>query len=521
MWVGAHHALRLLEPNDRGALGQEGWCGGVRCRIKANARVRSRRGRLCAVTFNSLVITMPDEGNQSEIWPIDRAGCSLKKLVSNLVSGRLATPPNLDIRTVAVQSTQGRWHNYSTVIRVTDENRPTRKIVFPRLLLYRTIVQLSSVSEDAFDRVVTGWRLEVGAEHGFSLEDAVRPEREPSWNEWCDQPCLVISLEEQTPHRDSAYGPDGPFLNPVEGVFARDVPAVAQNWLDHPWRRDHQSRSEYKLIIPDTRVVLKDIARTPTGFRLIVSNKLDCELYCGVTCEDNRGVSRSIVRRLPKSGRQSIAHSYEIEKLDLWIMTSDGVWLDRYYENAQNAAWGNPILRDPHSYSDDYKTLTGALAIGESETVEFKPYVRVLNANDKIQEIVRTVCAFANTSGGAIYFGVSNELEILGTAGLSKEYQELCEGDRSKMESSYVRDLRRVITEAIAPRPELEFEWLEVAALRVLRLHVKSGQRKPFAVALSGDILVRTGGNNRKIRPSDIPHVFPHTLTTTSRGNLF
>src|SRR5262249_36549936 len=48
--------------------------------------------------------------------------------------------------------------------------------------------------------------------------------------------------------------------------------------------------------------------------------------------------------------------------------------------------------------------ILAALAGGETDTVEFKPFVSL--DSDKRREIVRTVVAFANGNGGRIFVGV-------------------------------------------------------------------------------------------------------------------
>jgi ATP-dependent DNA helicase RecG len=52
--------------------------------------------------------------------------------------------------------------------------------------------------------------------------------------------------------------------------------------------------------------------------------------------------------------------------------------------------------------------LRQIIALGEGETLEFKETTR------QRSDAAKTVCAFLNTKGGRVVFGVTNEREIIG-----------------------------------------------------------------------------------------------------------
>lgn len=64
--------------------------------------------------------------------------------------------------------------------------------------------------------------------------------------------------------------------------------------------------------------------------------------------------------------------------------------------------------------------LLKAIAEGEGERTEFKEFVDLprgkepLADKDKFMQLLRTAAAFANTAGGTLYVGVSDDCEIVG-----------------------------------------------------------------------------------------------------------
>ena len=90
----------------------------------------------------------------------------------------------------------------------------------------------------------------------------------------------------------------------------------------------------------------------------------------------------------------------------------------------------------------------------ESQTVEFKE--KITNT------FLKTVSAFANYSGGDIYFGVTDTGECVGIANAS----EFC------------LDVENKINESISPKPDFSFE----TNLKndVIKLHINPGLYKPY-----------------------------------------
>jgi len=121
---------------------------------------------------------------------------------------------------------------------------------------------------------------------------------------------------------------------------------------------------------------------------------------------------------------------------------------------------------------EDIKSIVQA---GEGYNAEFK--IRVPN---KVKEITEELCAFANSAGGVLLIGVSDDNLIHGVS--------IDNGKRSAIQNS--------INE-INPHLPADFYAVEVDGKTVWVIEVNTGIQKPYA--LSGAIYVRQGPNTQKL----------------------
>ncbi len=115
---------------------------------------------------------------------------------------------------------------------------------------------------------------------------------------------------------------------------------------------------------------------------------------------------------------------------------------------------------------------------GENNTTEFKERLD--------QEAIETASAFANTSGGSILIGVSDEREITGIT-IGKET---------------LRNMSNRISQVIDPRVMLEVESVAVEEKSVLLVHITESSIKP--VSVKGICYKRVGNSNRVMSPQEI-----------------
>lgn len=133
--------------------------------------------------------------------------------------------------------------------------------------------------------------------------------------------------------------------------------------------------------------------------------------------------------------------------------------------------------------------LKQRIAQGENSTAEFKERLD--------QEAIETAVAFANTNGGTILIGVSDNREIIGIT-IGKET---------------LRDVANRISQAIEPRVVIDIESLEVEGKSVLLVQITASQIKP--VSVKGICYKRVGNSNRVMSPQEIAQMHLESVGQT------
>lgn len=128
------------------------------------------------------------------------------------------------------------------------------------------------------------------------------------------------------------------------------------------------------------------------------------------------------------------------------------------------------------------------------------------------RNVMKTVAAFANGDGGAIIFGVSDEV---GVVGLSAAESGGRARDRlANLVRSWVSPLPGFTIEAL-PASELKSRWIVV-------LTVEPGDQRPYAAGTQPTnfvYYVRRGANSYAIGPTDVGALAqPRSGTSQSEG---
>lgn len=130
------------------------------------------------------------------------------------------------------------------------------------------------------------------------------------------------------------------------------------------------------------------------------------------------------------------------------------------------------------------KELAGA---GEGLLVELKE-----DLPSEEHRFLDSVIAFANTNGGTILIGVSDNCEIVG---IKKNTQEIRQ------------TITNWISEKCDPRPLFTMNQVEVDAKTVIVVDVPMGSTKPYHHHDRG-FIVRSGASNRQARRSEVEEMF-------------
>jgi predicted HTH transcriptional regulator len=144
--------------------------------------------------------------------------------------------------------------------------------------------------------------------------------------------------------------------------------------------------------------------------------------------------------------------------------------------------------------------VTEACRNGEGPRVEFKPFIKP--DNDKLQEVIRTVAAFANADGGHIFLGISDGCEIDGiNESLGELMQSVPDEDACKQ---YLGTLGGKIREEIKGDVHLAFSNVAINGRWIAVIDVAEAEEKPITTRREERVLyVRRGSTNAKARPEE------------------
>lgn len=417
--------------------------------------------------------------------------------------------PRLTTKTIAIR-TDDSWANYGTVVRLTEGEGESPKDegvvdLGKEVRLISSAVDAKSIqSTDDLRRQMARWREVTGVEHGFHFRDGVRVSRKASRNDWTGvTPCWVFEPAEDVDNRVNVNSPDGPFLNPNEEIFADELPTLAMRWLECPaLSGQRQVRNEYYFVAADPRPHLEELEAADQELTIRVTETGNQSLYCGAVFTNLQGDQYE--RWAPvddSSGEAQIQFVGSVKELDLYLMLEDGEWLDRYHETERFQSWDRSLFNEPREEIDpEYADLVSALEKGESESVEFKEWIKAAKRDKKSRELLESAVAFSNARGGYIYIGVDDHGEPVNIIPeLEKAYGDRTGGDREAMQDAYAADLRRMLSEGVAPQIRPEFDWIERAKLPILRITIPPGAGDArYVVIETRTAYIRVGATDRK-----------------------
>jgi hypothetical protein len=173
-----------------------------------------------------------------------------------------------------------------------------------------------------------------------------------------------------------------------------------------------------------------------------------------------------------------------------WILLkSGGDWLDRRFLTqpwTRTTEVGVEVIVEPRT------RLEAFVADRETDRVEFK---RAVPSDDTGKaKVMKTVCAFANGSGGSLLFGIDDDQQLPGVP--------------AQIVGRLRDQLTQVVGSWIEPRPRIDFEVLPIGEGEsvVLELQVSPG-RGLYGCARRGDtpvVYVRHLATTVRARPGEI-----------------
>lgn len=247
--------------------------------------------------------------------------------------------------------------------------------------------------------------------------------------------------------------------------------------------------------LPDTRARVRSAMWTPGKLNLTLEINIPSEdielqiLHLGSARVPHVGktMSGEIELQVPDDARELLI--YLVHREGDCIMT---VHLRHVYDSFGPVP--NELVGRSRVESD--------LGKGEGDQIEFKPFI---SQNDpKESEIVETVIAFANTSGGRIYVGVADrDTSLLGSAKLREAFK----GSEEVALKAQANRLRLLISNRVVPTTRVLVEEIRIFDAPLVTITVEPGGQT-HCDGQNNQVWVRRGASNVRPTPGELTHSF-------------
>jgi hypothetical protein len=230
----------------------------------------------------------------------------------------------------------------------------------------------------------------------------------------------------------------------------------------------------------------------------------------GVSHED---VEVQAVLRLLLGGVITVAKSPDPDGVVEWEVGDTVVRAEIYVvHSGGDLLWQTEVrntgsmIRTPAQAHSAQEVADRDLAEGESDQVEFKPFLIEGDESGKAGECIRTIVAFSNSAGGRLYLGVQDDSVPEGRG----RYLKSAGTDPDKAEEAHRKRMTKMISDKIKPVPKnVSMDVVEVAGSPIFAVTVRPGADGPYSTH-ENDIFVRKGGTNRRPDPrSELPGLYP------------
>ena len=268
----------------------------------------------------------------------------------------------------------------------------------------------------------------------------------------------------------SMNAPSLPIVRPGIPIVA-DAWEAVEAWMHEP--RSHNSDVALDVVVPMAGARISHVAVGPDAVRVRIEGTAGTDVRMHFSGSGEVDVSNQAVEF--------------VAALDDGLPDTVSVFLVNMHDDVLDWAQIRPRHDRPSegiAVTWPLATLENAIALGEGPTTEFKSDCIRPNRDD----VLETACAFANTQGGSIYFGVTDEGVIAGLPDAKKTL------DR-------VHDWFNTLLE---PRPEWTPRIVQLHGVDLLVVDVQAGTDRPYMVKGTGKCYVRRGASDFTMSRSEL-----------------
>jgi len=294
--------------------------------------------------------------------------------------------------------------------------------------------------------------------------------------------------------QDSHYSTLGELLAP-DLPYYPDLHEAVVDWLPFPIYRQggDQKKGEVIVLLPETRAYFEEalIQGNLINLSIVGTGASALPLIVTGAWWDKENIHHFSAR--VADGYATIEIPGEAKRLDYVLMDADGTVYEYHHS-------GLGITHKRDNKNTLTNVVTEACLNGEGPRVEFKPFIKP--DNDKLQEVIRTIAAFANADGGHIFLGISDGCEVDGiNESLGELLQSIPDEDACRQ---YLGIIGGKIREELKGNVHLAFSYVAISGRWVAVIEVAEAKEKPITTRREERVLyVRRGSTNAKARPAE------------------
>lgn len=410
----------------------------------------------------------------------------------------LGIPDNIEVRTVLYETADGQLCPYARGLRVGfDPAGDSAFAAGPLRFVSHVGLATSMLSVDVLREFVWTACREPGR---GGARDAWGVGTQTLYRQWSDgvghAPVWKTTLQGSNPNTFPSFPTSGPFASPQHHFLAETLGDAAAQWLDIPGlKTQHRPTLDVDLQIRDCRAFFRSmrldnnelvigLARTNTGQLHACARMID---YAGRLHEE-WATTKGELLHIPVGAAFRQVRAY--------LLDDASVTLDSFDETDSAPSLRAEALF-PGSTSRNEPELAVALRRGESDTVEMKAWIPPFAGDPKSVELLQSACAFANTRGGVIFVGVTDQLAVVG---VHSEIHKLAKRDGKEASAAmdyYVQLIRQRLSDGLSPTVLAEIGWVQFAGHDICRIRVpRSSAGTLHSVYQTGLSYLRKGANN-------------------------
>ena len=409
-------------------------------------------------------------------------------------------------RAILAQDGQGKWGLAGCTIDLCDPGTPPQRrqsLSYPRARLHEDF--LTGEECEQLARMLHQGHIQIG---DLALEQSQNAqwttEFLPVENEYMHRAGYVVGVRFATQNRINI----GPLLVP-DLPYYPDISEAAQDWL--PFKVHHGDgdgkREGVVFLLPQTHAYFSNVAFPEDGH--IAVDIAGTELgKQPLIVKGAYWLERKIHQLdMAVSGTQvQLSVPEDAERLEYFLMGLDGATYDFQREDRfGHSGLGRRRVGSPAR--NLLNQVHRACLEAEGQHIEFKPFFDpeqplVQNRQPtKLGEVVKTVVAFTNAEGGRIYLGIDDDCTVVGINQDLSTWAESAADDAAIQ--SYTGSVHNTLKARIDGEIVLRFSHTLVDEMIVVVVDVSRGGQSPVTMQGDSHLYLRTGPNNRKVRPQE------------------